>query len=330
MAKRASSPELIAGEVSRIRDLLPTSLGSAELRDALAADIRARSVFVSRGANAIYLSEVKRVIDAMSAGEMNLADGRLAIMEVLRATDYTPEGGFPETPAGQVPPAVRGTLQDLSSRRRIEFVIRTQLALVRGRGEQLRGRERARQFPAWELVRLGARNVPRDWQSRWQIAGGTLVGGRMIALQGDPIWGELGASGNFEDALDVDFPPFAFNSGMGWRPIPRGMVARFGVRGPNGETPEEWLAKTTPTLIDKQPGIPAPELSLKDVDPAIVKAFEDSADIRIIESTATTPGNEDAVRRKLAERRAAREAREAALLRKSIERRQLQYEGRGA
>ena len=41
-------PEPIAAQVARIRDLLPTTMGSAEIRETIAADIRARSFYVSR------------------------------------------------------------------------------------------------------------------------------------------------------------------------------------------------------------------------------------------------------------------------------------------
>lgn len=333
-----------------IRDLLPTTLGSAEIRDAIAADLRARSVFAARLGNATVLSELKKMVDALAAGKTDLATARWMIAESLKEVGYTPEGGFPDDLSGEVPPAMEGTLQDLSSRRRLDFILKTQVALVRGRGQQLRGMapERLKQFPAWELVRTQQKTAPRKWggqhdgtppvrggdidpRPRWIIAGGkATAGGRLIALKGDPVWGELGASGNFDDALDVDFPPFAFNSGMRWEEVPRGECDALGITGPDGETIDEWLAETHPLLVDTQSGIPAPQGSVKDLDPAIRQAFERSAGIRIVETTATTPGNEDEVRRVLEERRAAREARKAERLQRSIETRQADYEGRGA
>ena len=43
--------------------------------------------------------------------------------------------------------------------------------------------------------------------------------GRMIALKDAEVWSAIGDSALFPDALDVDHPPFAFESGMGWREI---------------------------------------------------------------------------------------------------------------
>lgn len=325
-------PEPVAAQIARIRDLLPTTLGSREIREAIAADIRARSFFSARMSNAIVVSTAKRVVDQLAAGEIDKASARLAIMEVMRAVGYTPEGGFPDDPDGAVPPAVAGSLQDLSSLRRINFMLDTQLALVRGRGQQLRGSEpaRLRLFPAWELTRAIERRVPRAWggqhdgtpprrggdidpRPRWIIAGGrSIPGGRLIALKGDPVWGELGSSENFDDALDVDFPPFAFNSGMRWIEVPRAECIALGVTGPNGETIDEWQAEARPTLTDGQPALPPPQASVKTLDPAIRKAFEKTTGIDVVEDTATTKGNAEEIRRRIAERRAAREARRQA------------------
>lgn len=331
--------------VAEIRNLLPTTLGSAGIRDAIAADIRARAVFASRMGNLSVVSQLKEVVDQLAAGETNLATARLVMMRTLQAVGYTPEGGFPSDPEGEVPPALEGTLQDLSSTKRLNFILRTQLALVRGRGQQLRGMEpaRMRQFPAYELVRSQQKEVPRMWggmhdgtpprraksidpRPRWTIAGGKpTADGRLIALKGDPIWGELGGSGNFDDALDVDFPPFAFESGMRWKEVSRGECNALRITGPNGESIDEWLAMDHPLLVTTQSGIPAPQGSVKKLDPALVETWQKQTGIVIVESTATTPGNEDAVRAKLDERRAAREARRAERLAKSISDRQEEY-----
>jgi hypothetical protein len=344
-----TGPETVAAQVAGIRDLLPTSLGTAEIRDALAADLRARSVFSARATNATFLDSIKMVIDELAAGKTNHATARWYLSETLKELGYDPEdGGFPDAP-GEVEPALAGTLQDLRSRTRLDLIIRTQLALVRGRGQQLRGTtpEALRQFPAWELVRAIDRRVKRKWggvhdgtpprrggdvdpRPRWIIAGGTPTeDGRLIALKGDPIWGELGTSENFDDALDVDFPPFAFNSGMRWVEVSRGECIELGITGPNGETIDEWQAMTHPLLVDTQSGLPAPQASVKNLDPEIRKAFEKSGGVEIVEDTATTTGNADEIRRKLEERREAREARKAERLARSIAERQREYEGRG-
>ena len=50
-----------AAEIERIKDLLPTSLGSEEIRRNVAADILRRSVFSARMESARYLARVREV-----------------------------------------------------------------------------------------------------------------------------------------------------------------------------------------------------------------------------------------------------------------------------
>jgi len=256
------------------RGEMPTNLDTEGLRE-LSAELRARSVFTARGTNAIFVSKIKEVIDLLTAGDIGEADARLGLIETLRAVGYTPEGGFPDDPPGTVPPAVAGTLQDLSSFRRLDLIVRTQMDLMQGAGDQMRGAtpERLAAAPAWELIRAIPSEIPRDWPTRFAIAGGTMIRGRMVAFKGDPVWGELGSSGNFRDALDVDHPPFAFNSGMRWREILRPEVEALGVRGPNGESIDEWLASRPMTIAGQMP-LPTPRVSMAGVDPDLRREFE--------------------------------------------------------
>jgi hypothetical protein len=293
----------IAQQVAAIRALLPTTLGSYELRTALAEDLRARSVFVSRASNVVFLSKVKEMVELLAAGEIDQASARLALKETLQAIGYTPEEGFPEVEPGEVPPALAGTLQDISSTRRLDLILDTQVQLVRGRGQQLRGMQEGALdfFPAWELTRWKATDIPRDWPSRWLVAGGTLTSdGRMIAFKGDPIWGELGSSSNFDDALDVDFPPFAFNSGMGWSPIEQSEIRQYGITGPHGETVEEWLKMDHKFLLD-DPGLPVPQVSMRGVDQDLTKEWEATGEAKVVGTTATTPDGADEIERRIAE-----------------------------
>lgn len=313
------------------RGSLPTTLGTADLRD-LGEHVLARSVFTARGANAVFVDTLKRVVEELAGGNMDEATARLTLLETLRATGYTPEGGFPDAPAGSVPPALKGTLQDLSSARRLNLIVETQRQLMQGAGWQMRGStpERLKQFPAWELIRVGSRRAPRNWggeflgipkrgidpRPRWIIAGGRMTQGRMIALKGDPIWGELGSYDNFSDALGTDHPPFAFNSGMGWREIDRGECARLGIRGPNGETPEEFHGgQERPRTLAG----PLPQISVRTMDPEIRRRFEDRAGAVTVEGMAAPRSRADELRQRMAER-----------LRSSVETRKAEYAGRGA
>jgi hypothetical protein len=330
-----------AQQAALLRSLLPTGLGSADLRALIAEDIRSRSVFSARTTSAVYLSGVAEVVAKMANGDMDLATARWNLMQLLDALGYTPEGGFPEMEEdapGPVPPAVAGSLQDLRSSRRLDLLLQTQLDLVRGRGQQIRGMDSTamRLYPAWELWRGITVQQPRQWggihdgtppkhlnqvdpRPRWIIAGGKPhPSGRLIAFKGDPIWGELGSSGNFDDALDVDFPPFAFNSGMRWLPVSAREVRELGITGPDGETAEEWIAKKPRTMADvpgESPaattppsGIPAPQGSVKPVPEDLRKELTNKGDIVIVQDTAARAEDEEAIRARIAARRAARDA----------------------
>ncbi len=104
------------------------------------------------------------------------------------------------------------------------------------------------EYPAWELVRMYDRDVPRgmrrgdkgelvpdpgqSWDARWTAAGGTLIDGRMIALKSDPIWQALGDGvGGYTDTLGNPFPPFAFNSGYDVENVSRKECLSLGLIG---------------------------------------------------------------------------------------------------
>lgn len=331
MAEPDPAPIFDAFRAAAARGEMPTALGTAELRE-LGAGILSRAVFCAHGANAVFVSKLKEVVDAISAGDMDEATARVTLLETLRSVGYTPEGGFPDTPPGTVPPALKGTLQDLSSFRRLKLIVETQRQLMQGAGLQFRGHQagRLQAFPAWELVRIYEVTVPRNWngetptkadpRSRWVIAGGTLVdGGRMIALKGDPIWGELGSYDNFSDALGVDHPPFAFNSGMGWREVSLASCLLLGIKGPNGEAIRDFHEGTErPRVMAGELPLPDPVISVKDVDPKIVEKFQESTGAIVKDGKAS-----------FSERQAAREARRKALRVEAVEAAKASYQASG-
>jgi len=123
------------------------------------------------------------------------------------------------------------------------------------------------QFPCWELVRLYTVEIPRgerqgpkgtivevpgdDWPSRWETAGGKLVNGRMVAHKWDQVWTKLGSTKLFGDGFDNPFPPFAFNSGMGWRAVGRDEAIELGVIAEDDDAPDapEDAKKELPDFI---------------------------------------------------------------------------------
>ena len=279
-----------AFQVAQGRKALPTTLDTAGLRQ-LGADVLGRSAFTAQGSNAVFAQQLKEIVDELSQGDISMGQARTALWNVLKALGYDSElGGFPDTPPGEVPPAVKGSLQDLMSFQRRDLIIRTQQALMQGAGQKMRGEQpdMLSSYPALELVRVGPVAVARDWPSRFRISGGRMTDDAipgayhivgmptgMAAFKGDPVWGELGSYENFPDALGVDYSPFYFNSEMGLRDLPAHEAKARGITGPDGETPDEWFAKNPITLSGALP-LPSPQISLRGVDPEIIKAFRAS------------------------------------------------------
>lgn len=224
------------------RGLLPTSLGSADARAMLSQAVREQAVWSARTTHAEYVQGLRDAIGRILAGGTNndFAQVRLELMQQLQELGYTPDGGFPGDQALGIPPADPGSLRDLASQRRIDLILKTQIALHRNYALRARAMEAGRlaRWPAWELVRVETRQVPRGseasasigWQRRWLTAGGPiLASGKLIAPKGHAVWAALGDSALHADAMDVEVPPFAFGSGMGWREVGAEEAAREGL-----------------------------------------------------------------------------------------------------
>lgn len=257
------------------RDVLPFALGSREQRAKFTVALREMAVFSARTTNAEYLQRLRTVINSVAQGDMDMGEARVILKQTLGALGYTPEGGFPGD--APVSPAVEGSLQDLRSFRRQDLILRTQKELLGGAGQKMRGTERAamRQYPAWELVRVISRAVPRNWKSRFQQVGGKLIGGRIIAMKEDPVWAELGSA--FDDSLDVDHPPFAYNSGMRWRPVSVDELRELGVDKIKIDGEDTSLDEILDTL-------PRPKVSTSGLDPDFVKQLK--ADLKAEETSS--------------------------------------------
>ena len=221
-----------AKKYAKSRVVTPTTEGSFDIRTAWGEDIMRRSLFSSRCTNAEILQDVSDKIDDLLSGKYNEATARAELQMLYRELDYNPERGFPGDVELGIPPAKEGSLLDLSSNQRIKLVLQTNEVQASNFAYRERGMDASSrwQYPAWELVRVYTKQVERgfretkdglqpvdgdDWPSRWEKAGGRLVGGRMVALKDDDIWNNLGSSRLFDDGLDNPYPPFAFGSGMG-------------------------------------------------------------------------------------------------------------------
>lgn len=239
----------LAQQLLAARADLPTSLGTAELRK-LGADILRQSLFSARMTNATAVQAVRSAVNDILAGIDNKAEARLKLKQIGAALDYTPEGGFPDEDA--VPPAEADSLRDLFSTDRLNLILDTNERMIQGAAKNIWGNEpdALEQYPAWELVRAAAREVPRGmvrrkgglfakpddaWNTsngRWQAAAKSVgdeealkiftTSGRMVARKDSPIWQALGnGAGGYTDTLGNDYEPYAFNSGMGREEVSR-------------------------------------------------------------------------------------------------------------
>ncbi|MBL9155013.1 MAG: hypothetical protein JNK37_21205 [Verrucomicrobiales bacterium] len=192
-----------------LKTLRPTELRTAEW-SRVDQWARERAFYMAGVAEAETLQEMRELVRLNATGQAGEFELLKRWEAFLDRKGYTPE------------PGQEGTIKDLRSLRRFNVALRTNTALLHewaAKENDLRpGPMRA--FPAWELVRLKAARVPRDWPARWVRAGGVLTDdGRMIAGKLDEVWPRLGDRSLFADALGVDYPPLAWGSGMGRRGV---------------------------------------------------------------------------------------------------------------
>lgn len=217
----------------KVKSLLPTELGSGDLAK-IDPQILERAKFMARCTNVEILQSVMDALEPGLNPQTIERDGkpvtvgadpatiRLNIKKALGEIGYKPD------------PEDEGTIKDFSSDQRINLVGKMNIESAQGYGHWMQGQgeEALDQFPAQELFRLEAREVPRDWLTRWQGAGGELFGGRMIAPKNDGIWTEISAFG-------TPYPPFDFNSGMWVRDISRDEAEELGVIEPDEQIKPE-------------------------------------------------------------------------------------------
>jgi hypothetical protein len=225
-------------DILRDKQVMPTWLTTAELRQ-ISAAVRDQSFFSAQTTLERLLNEYKDRLSAVLAGTPQEGDAttqlspnyvREKIRVLLQEMGYSPEAGD------------EGTLKDLSSMARINLVIKTNTELAQGQGLWIANQNPVilDEWPAQELFRAESRKEPREWVNRWRLAGdqtGDPIGTgwtitpdeRMIALKNHDIWNWIGSSDLFDDALDVIWPPFAFNSGMWVRDVDRAETEAIGL-----------------------------------------------------------------------------------------------------
>ena len=195
--------------------ILPTGLSSAELRETVAPEIRRRSFFSARTAEAEYLVKARQVCADVAAGKIGQSAARFQLE------------GFLDSVGWPAPGNDSGDITDLGSIARLDLIEDTQRDMAHSVA-MLDAQTDANlaEFPAWRLTRFGTRRDPRNWAERWEQAAaavyweGVARNGEFVARKDSPIWEALGAgAGGHKDTLGNPYPPFAFNSGMDIFPV---------------------------------------------------------------------------------------------------------------
>lgn len=216
--------------VKHLAKSITPSPRTAEQWSSIPVGIRERAMFSARVTNTRHLQLIKDSVEQIIAPRtekredgtlvtrgMDIATARLEIKNLLKELDYDPG-------------AKEGTIQDLSSDQRINLQLEQNARSAQGFGQHIQGTAEGviDAYPAQELYRQEDRMEPRDWEQRWQDAGGQIFGGRMIALKSDPIWEAISAFG-------VPWPPYDYGSGMWVRDVDRDEAVALGLMAPDAQ-----------------------------------------------------------------------------------------------
>lgn len=201
-----------------------TGLSSAQIRAAWSAKVKDVALFSARTTVESYLRTLRGILGEVAGGKVTPQVAETRLRKTLRDLGYSPHEGF--AGAGEkVPPATPGAMTDLSSSRRIDLILDTNVKQARSLAQIASSSDPMAAYmrPAWKLTRTGKRKKPRgDWRRRWAAAGAACgwrgaAKGVFVALKDSPIWAALGkGAGGFGDVVGTAYPPFAFGSGMAW------------------------------------------------------------------------------------------------------------------
>ena len=207
--------------------------------NSIQAGLRDRAFFSSKVAEMNILDAAQQISAEYAKGGKDLSRLRMELRDFL------------EHKAGYVPSEdIRGTIKDLTSKARLDVIIKTNVAQARGFIQYAEGMTPGAfaAFPAQEFTRIEHRREPRTtWPQRWKNAGGKVYGGRMIALKDDPVWTRLSVFGE-------PFPPFDWGSGMGVVDVSRkeaidlGLITEEKLQQKREELREAEKNKTLPSM----------------------------------------------------------------------------------
>lgn len=200
------------------KNLKPTNMSSAELSQ-VAIAARQKAFFSARVGNLQFLDRARDLTTQIVAGDLDRATARADLKKLLKKLNYEPL------------PGEAGSVQDLSSDRRLNLILDTNVDQARNHGiwQKSQQPEILAIYPCQELVRVGSMPAaPRPWKRKWVLAGGKLYEGRLIARKDDPIWMKTISNGGF-NRFGTPYPPFDFQSGMRVRNISRREALKLGV-----------------------------------------------------------------------------------------------------
>ena len=212
-----------------------TSRSSRQL-SALSREAKERALFSARTTEQRYVEAMQGVLEAFTSGDIGEGEARRRLLNLLDAFGYTPEDGFPDADE-RVPSATPNAITDLSSYGRLNLVVDTNAGMAASAARLAEETDDTLDlFPAWRLTRfMWPNGKPRDWAVRWAAAGNAVewqgaCREEMVARKDSPIWQSLGdGAGGFTDTLGNPYPPFAFNSGMGWEDVDRDEAEALGL-----------------------------------------------------------------------------------------------------
>jgi len=226
-----------------------------------AAEVRDKAFWISTLEDERVLADAQRRIREAIAQQRDTAAAGGRVMErgrfVLEMQDILDEVGY------QPDPEKRGTLQDLSSSRRLSLVYAMNLDMAQGfaNWKAKQNEVSLTRAPAQELIRVEARRERRDWPRIWAENGGKFYGepssdypyapGRMMAPVNDRIWAAI-------SRFDTPWPPFDWGSGMGLRAVRRRNAIELGVIGENDPPPSPQDKPFTANLRASVKGLDVP------------------------------------------------------------------------
>jgi hypothetical protein len=174
-------------------------------------------------------------------------------------------------------PGDSGDLKDITSVRRLELVWNFQMQDAHGFAARKADMDPnlLDAYPAYRLIRVESRRIPRDWYERWGEAG-AAVGWEgasktdLVALKTSPIWAALSRFGR-------PWPPFDYNSGMGLEDVDRSEAEDLGLLAKNQPLTERLQQLSDAAAAQAQDWNDGLQASVKGIGPemrdSMAKAF---------------------------------------------------------